>query len=1172
MKNKKYLVLALFISTLLLSACGGGGGGSNDPGTNPNPSDPASDVITLSFPGSLPYSDSITLEDSSSSLSKSYWITGLTQGQEYSLSVGQNDEADFTVYQLSDFTSYLSGCSRVSTCTVLPDRYGNVYLKVYYSSYTTLTTNYTLSMTAVPSFEGSPTSPVVVDSSTLPLTSSEQVGLSGYYQITGLTPGNAYRVTATLATGAAASLYVYQEQFESQACSSLGYYFTTGNEEYCDFRAAGSSIWVRVKGVVDGEFTLSISSSPFAYSYVSEGAIGSEVELTADVYYSSRETGYEGSYYHVAGLVPGETYRAFLSWIEGGNADLYVYSDPAYSTLLCSSTKLDSDEEMCLADASASGELWVKVDGSLAHQYLGASYSMGVYRYYPNEGTSSEPVQLSYSGSSPLYSGTVDTYSYYQVNGLAPGQSYVVDFTNIVNGLTYYKVGACGGELYSEQTSLTCVAEATENGTLSVSVQERYLSGDFTGSSFDLAVSLSAHQSEGDATAPISLALGSTQLPYTGSIGGADNFYVITGLTIDEAYTVTLDGTPSHPLTVYTDSFTTSVCNKPYPDQGSITQCTVRALSDSLWVKVGHSIEGGSFTLDAIHSPYQSEGSQAIPLAIALSTDPKQGVTRQSTVSIDRSYYQITGLTVGETYMVAIRNINSEYNHAMYIYDNAAVLGSTTYGDYICYNLNISNYWGDAYCAVTATDTSLWLMLKGNSEAAGASFDLSARLQPVSEVITVDYTAFPRTGSVDTSTTSIYTVTGLAANELYDITLASATDSVYLQSCVEPCVKQADSSGVMTITVSGTDSLYGAFYTLGISAGNVNEGTSGAPKLIDTTVTTLPYSGQVGSGTSYYTLSGLSADTMYEVSLTEPTANVELYVHKDSAFSNYQCSDISATTGNRLCGGISSATGELYISVPVRSPALGANYNLNVVQGRSREGSQGAEIQLAYQTAELPHAGSVDLSYSYYEITGLSGGNDYYIVLNNRTDTSANFMVFQDSAYSVWTCDGYLECLATTKNGSTSLYVRVSGAGTRVGGDYDLEVLPPPVSEGTISAPMVLDYNVISVTPHEGQVASAQSGSTSYSYYRLDNLTAGTSYTLSMETFPELADLYVYTSDTDLTAGTYACKKTGTSPGTPMVCNVASTGTSLWVKIGNPYVINSSRTGTYFTLHAALTP
>lgn len=1185
MKSKRFSkYFPLFLMILILTGCGGGGGGGGTPGPVVEPPVQAGEKtnpIALTYPGSFPHGDSIAIDD----LGKYYKISGLVPGQDYKLTISSSDSIRINVYDYADYTS--NSCKSLSGCVIGANSDGEAFVEVelYYPTETKTAYSFTLGISDT-NFEGSINSPVDV-TSTMPYSNTMPADLSGYYRISGLTPGNRYSFSLVLPSGSDSDLFAYQDGFVSQACSST--YTTNGSDELCSFTAASDSAWIKIRGNEGGAFELTMTDNGLGRSYTSSGSIGGEVELTLSSA-SSSEVDYTASYYHISGLDSAKQYRTVVepTWYDD-NVDIYVYSDASYSNQLCSATSVEPKTEVCLSGTSASGELWIKVDGSVAHNELGQDYSIRVDTYYPNEGSSSDRVQLSFGAGNILHTGTVDTKSYYQINGLVAGQSYVVDIKLIDNTLTDFTVAGanpqgyftadCEGSVSGEL--LTCIAEAKSDGTLGVIVENDYL---YTGAGFEMSVSLSTYQSEGTSDAPLNLAFGSVDLPHSGTIGGAPSYYVITGLTIDQAYTISMNGVPAHGLKVYTagaDVPSAPACIVSYPDSTGYSQCTVRALTNSLWVMVEDNYLGGAFTLDAVHSPYQAEGSLATPQDIALGADPKQGVTRQSTVSVDASYYKLTGLTIGETYAVAIRNFDGAYSHYPYVYDNAAAFGSTTYGDYVCRQF-VSSTSTEDYCLVTASDTSLWLMVAGNTSSSGAMYDINVRLKPETEAVTLDYSVggtFPRASSVGL-TDSTYTITGLETDELYEVSLSTMTDDVDISSCstndgltAELCVMKADASGEISVTVRSGKTLYGAYFTLGITTGNVNEGTSADPTLLDTSVITLPVGGQVGSGESFYKVTGLSADAMHEVHLTEPTANVDVIVYEDSTFTSTWCtSQYSSTSGNRVCGGISTPAGELYFSVKVRSPYLGANYNLNVVPGLSREGSIGAEVQLAYGTSAIPHSGSVDLSYSYYEITGLSGGTEYYVVLNDRTD-QASFYVYQDAAYSLWTCNGSFECLATTKNGSTSLFVRVSGGSTMVGAEYSLEVLPAPVSEGSASTPVVLDYNVVSVTPYEGQVDSEGSGDASYSYYRLDNLTAGTGYTVSMETYPELADLNVYTSAADLTSGISACTVGGSSSGTPQVCNVVSTGTSLWIKIGNPYVSSFTyRTGTYFTLYANTNP
>ena len=1185
-------LLSILFLVLVLTGCGGGGGGGGTAPDGGDPSIPLGDIgnpVLWDAASSLSHSNNIVINEK---LAKYFKITNLTSGQDLKLNLSSSFPVKFTVYEFADYTS--STCS-IGNCIIAGNTSGEAYVKVAWTatSGTTLTYSYSMSLSST-NFEGSISAPVNLTGLT-PYSKTIGAGLSGYYYLTDLTAGNRYTFGLVLPTGSDSDLYVYQDAFSSLACSST--YTNNGSDESCSFTAASTNAWIKIRAVEGGAFDFTVTDNGVGKSYTPSGSVGSEVEASLDSTtggtYGSVD--YTASYYHIGGLDPAKQYRVAMwvaSWPKD-NINLYVYGDSAYSNLLCSSTDVRADvSEACVSAPSAGGEFWIKVDGSTAHQELGASYYLYVNTFYPNEGSSSTPVQLSFGSGTPLHSGTVDANSYYKINGLTAGQSYVVQLNNFTNNLTDLFVDAASASPWSPDcevpswglsaTDIYCIAEASSTGSLYVKVRHYYSTDDFKGSSFDLSVSLSPYQSEGTIDAPITRAFGSAELPYSAEVGGAPSYYVVSGLTIGEAYTISTDGAPNNTLRVYSSDPSLSTpsvaCYENSVSGSSITQCTTRTTTDTVWIKVDNSILGAAFTLDVIHSPYQSEGSLATPIQIAFGTDDKAGVTHNGTVSIDTSYYQLNGLTAGKTYAIAVRNINATYNHVLYAFDDVALFDSTSSADTVCYLNNISSNWDDKYCYITATGSTLWMKLEAGASSNGGSFDLTARVQPLTESIALDYSVpmtFPYAGSVGESTNSTYTISGLGANELYEVTLSNLTDDVDIWGCPttqnsglssEICIMEANASGNMTVTVRTTNTLYGAYFNLGLTTGNINEGSIAAPVAI--ALADLPYSGQVGTGISYYKITGLLADTLYEVNLTQLSAAAVLRVYTEN-FASSQCNTPYVTSADQLCGAMSTATGELFIVADSR--ALGVNYNLNVVQGIGQEGAPTAEVVLAYGSADLPHAGTVDKTSSYYEISNLNGATNYYVVLTDFGSTKPYIRVHQDNTYGALECSAsktgtVVACVGRTKNGgSGSLFVEVGGISTLIGSSYTLDILTTPSTEGTSTTPDVLDFTTVNATPYEGQVAAPTSDM--FSYYRLDGLTDATSYALSLITHQAEARMYIYTSAADATSNTNnICSSFATSVGTPQVCNVTSVGTSLWIRVGNYF--DSNNDGTFFTLSA----
>jgi len=1204
--KQKSLLTGFFILllSLFVSACGGGGSGS--PQTDPDKENPTvNNAITLNSSSSFPYNGSITVDNTLNSFSQEYKITGLTPGQAYALSLASSDSTSFSAYAFSDFTSVITACSSDTSCNLVPDADGNIYIKVNFFSTTSLTTNYTLSLSVLSNFEGSPTTPVALDANTqLPYSKIAPADLNGYYQITGLTAGNEYRVNLQLAVDASASLFVYQDLYSSLACRSVRYTSSLGNDASCFLTTANSSVWVRVEGVVEGEFTLGVTDNGQpGRVYSSQGAIGNELELTLGETLLNATVDYTASFYHIGNLIAGQQYRVYMNFIDTDNVDLYVYDDSAYSSIACSSTKpkseFGSSKESCIASASGSGELWVKVDGSVAHQYLGATYFLTVNQYYPNEGTSGEPILLDASATNPLHRGSVDTLSYYKLSDLSANTSYIVDLTNLDSSgnasLTGFQLhlnrpgessffsSACNTDdvVITSVSSAQCIIHTNANGDMNIRVESEY---EFTGLAFDISASISPVQPEGTDAAPIALAIGTAGLPHAGSIGGAASYYELTGLTPGEAYTMTLSNAAfGNALYTFTDladlgDFTKSACKDIYYESGDAV-CTSRAASTSMWIMVDNNsaVTYASYSLNAVLSPYQSEGSVLSPVLLPIGPNVYSGVSHAGNVSSDQSYYEFSGLSIGETYIVAITDADTNANESAgwYVYDDSTGFGSTSSPDYFYFQyISRDSY---RYIAVTATDTSIWLMVDGSDTANGTAFTISLALQPVDEsLIGLGLGDFPRTASTDGDTTSnsAYEITGLVAGQLYDVSLTNLTDTVYLYAGCSSitsdvlCTAKANSSGVINIQVADRSN-YGAFYTLGISAGAVNEGSDVSPVLLDSS--NLPYNGQVATTTSYYKVSGLQTSTLYAVSLTNLTGQATLRVY-DGVLSSALCSSSNADTQDELCGATSTATGELFVQVSGSSS--GAHFVLNLVQGLAREGAEGAELTLAYGTSDLPYSGSVDKTASYYKISGLSGKVEYLYVIKNQTG-NANLTVFDNLDYIAFANDGYCPstnvndtvdaCVATSANGGVvDTYIKVSGTNSFMGSEYTLDVLPIPTSEGSTSTPVLLDADSINLVPYAGQMGAPALQSN----YQINGLTATSTYQMSVDLLHSFDQVKLYTSHANLIADTpiaSACTYSSSATVTrKAVCSITATATSFWVQVLD--TTPSSGYGTYLNI------
>ncbi|MCW8965387.1 MAG: hypothetical protein OQK82_01675 [Candidatus Pacearchaeota archaeon] len=976
-----------------------------------------------------------------------YIIQGLQPGYQYEVTLTSSDPVVIN--------SIDSICILTSSCSVTAPEDGSVSLSVNFIAESN-GANFTLDM-ELQTHEGTLDNPVDL-TGLMPYSSTVIQDIYNYYVITGLTPGNSYTISDDGVT-----VRIYQDQFVSDGFSNTD-----------PFTAASDTVWIKVyDSWADDNFTLTLTDNGLPNPiYTAEGSTVSPIELTLDTLYDG-QTDYTASYYHVSGLVPGKEYAIGLDKHAGDYPlTLLVYNEAGYTTEVCLDDLVYVGENTyeCSAVASASGELWVKVDiSSMTGRLLGAHYSMMVYTYFADEGLdwADSNQMLDFSTDIP-YSGTVNIESFYTLTGLELNKTYITTISGYDStvGLSFNLAKAYNwmpGCYATESTpgTLLCTSLShPDDGTLAFEVYENQ---NFKGTPFTLDVVLSPHQSEGSASAPLALPVGTASLPHDGSVGAANSYYEITGVTPGQAYTISVNGLQSGRYIYGYDDFANIASTSSYAcrdsEAGSGTSCAVRALTTSVWIMVERDVhETAGYTLDVVLSPYQAEGTVDTPVTMSF------GVEHNGMIDTTESYYSISGLTAGETYVLTATGVSSDGTPVLYLYDNVALLGSTTYGDYACYRY-LSQ--AEQFCPFTPSATTVWIMVNGDISSSGAVYTLTTAVALQNESLYLDHSAsaLPYAGTTD-NTASTYYIDGLLAYQYYDVTLtnlsgdldltvsAYATDTpcdLQTGTTAEACGFTTSSDGRMTIKVLGNKTLYGGTFTLGVTSGPENQGTSTTPFVLDGT-SGVTYNGEVSSGSSYYKVTGLAANTFYAVTLTNLTDGASLSVYDTSDFSLSDCSSTTTDTSDKICGLSSNALGEVYIKVMGTWGSTGATFTLGVDLGPTSEGNNtGGEIPLVFGTTDLPYAGSVDNTTSYYAISGLSGNNTYTVSLTNLTGDVSFTAYADDATYSpiTGTCSasgsagGTASCVVDmTNGGSVTSFIKVSGAINGGGATYTLNVVP----------------------------------------------------------------------------------------------------------------------------------
>ncbi|MCK4707937.1 MAG: hypothetical protein KAU21_04910, partial [Gammaproteobacteria bacterium] len=247
---------------------------------------------------------------------------------------------------------------------------------------------------------------------------------------------------------------------------------------------------------------------------------------------------------------------------------------------------------------------------------------------------------------------------------------------------------------------------------------------------------------------------------------------------------------------------------------------------------------------------------------------------------------------------------------------------------------------------------------------------------------------------------------------------------------------------------------------------------------------------------------------------------------------------------------------------------VGATFELDVVTAAApaalvAEGSVASPVALAFGTADLPHAATVDTTMSYYEVTGLTSGDSYDVIASGMSDDVDLYVYLSDSSYGSDDCAsaGLGDETCTVTATGTSMWIAISGQFTGgVGATFELDVVTaaPPialVAEGSDASPVALAFGT-------ADLPRAATVDTTMSYYEVTGLTMGTSYTASVTGVSDDVDLYVYLTDSSYGASTWDCRPYSIGTVDEACTGMVATGTSMWVAVDGLY----SQGGASFTL------
>ena len=147
-------------------------------------------------------------------------------------------------------------------------------------------------------------------------------------------------------------------------------------------------------------------------------------------------------------------------------------------------------------------------------------------------------------------------------------------------------------------------------------------------------------------------------------------------------------------------------------------------------------------------------------------------------------------------------------------------------------------------------------------------------------------------------------------------------------------------------------------------------------------------------------------------------------------------------------------------------------------------------------TEALPYRGSASAGgKSYYVVKGLTPAAKYTISVHSITQNISLYgyssSLFFGSSCSSYRSDLSDEACGLSANVDGEIYIKIDAYSASANAAYTIEILPPPVDEGSKIAPL----EVGGILPYAGTVKSQGN-----SYYVISGLTPGQNYTVSLTT------------------------------------------------------------------------
>jgi len=1106
-------------------------------------------------PYSIKYEDTLSHGGTAGPDHSYYLVSNLTRNTVYNISV--KDAANYTTLAVDTNNLFFStiGCHHYystndidAACSAASSASGTLWVKI--ESNTSTGTSYTLEITEYSGkeSEGTRDQPFnLVFNEDLPHNGSASP-MNSYYKISGLILNTPYHIAVT--NNKNITVCSYSTTYKWDLTCPYGATDRTTDIDTTLISNSSGELYVKVQSpkISSGvTYTLNISN----YSgYPSEGTSDEPklLKYNNDFPYTGSASP-QNSFYLVSHLTPNTPYEITISEITGNTGFSVLKNNTVDSdSILCN----NNYKENCVAIANESGNLWINVDSW--DNTFGASYTINIADYsgIPSEGTIIDPITLNMEDLQNYSGKSSPTNSYYHLKNLAPNTLYDIllsDLTDDVNLRVFIhsSLSIFGGNCISTNLGTeeeTCTVVSNNEGEIWILVDGK---NTIEGATYLLSVSeYSGLPAEGTEELPLTLDL-DLNLPHAGSVNPLNSYYKITGLSSEIYYNITLSNlSGSVGIDVFSGAWSSRSCNSSYSNSG-IEQCATKPNSEGVvWVKVTNQSYSSEVTYSLFASPYSglpSEGTYNTPHELSLESDfPHLGSTSPSD-----SYYLISGLAENTPYNISLSDMTDDLTF------NSNSCGSNSIQYATFFNQDAK----EICTMVSDSSGNLSIGVNGTSNSEGATYIINisnydglpsegTELNPHDLSFESDFPYQGTTGPLD----SYYRITNLSSNAIYEISLSNLTDNLslevknnlsYAYSSWKHCGRSTfytsyyfsfntDSNyedkscsfisiepGEFVVRVNGIDNSTGSTFSLNVReySGTPSEGTS-EERYGLSFENDLPHNGSTDPTGSYYQVSGLMQNTLYDISLSNLTDNHTVFVSATTGFSMgiNNCgsnifSSINTNYDDKSCTKKSDELGKLNINISGTSKVDGATYTLNLTEyaGPPSEGTQVDPLILPFEVS-FPHSGSTNPTNSYYKVTGLNPGSLYTIFITENTDyvsLKTTTTPWSYTTHSNWTTHSFHNKEIADENGA--IWISITNSSTSSGGaTYTLNVEPysGKESEGSLETPHMVTFDS---TPYNGTVGSYSS------YYRITELTPNTAYTITLDNYSDDVYMKVFSDD-----------------------------------------------------------